>query len=180
MRWVATVALTVLVSVQPVLAQDEAPSDTGEETAAVEETPPADEAPPADTEVPADTATTDMETADPAPVQPTPETAPEDTSSLERIIVTGVAGAVAVAGLAVGITMGVMASGEYDCLKDVTACNADRDEPIEGEAYLDAKANVERTALYADMGYLVAATAAVVAIVGAVELLFGAGSEATE
>ncbi|MBN2361063.1 MAG: hypothetical protein JXR83_16525 [Deltaproteobacteria bacterium] len=109
-----------------------------------------------------------------------PEAATDTPSDLERIIVAGAAGAVAVAGLAVGITFGVLALGEYNCLKDVVACNEGRTDKIEGTKYLDARAEVERKALYADMGYLVAATAATVAIVGTVELLLGSGKESAE
>ena len=103
--------------------------------------------------------------------------APMDT---ERLIVSSVAGAIALAGLATGVTFGVMALNQYNCLSDISTCNKTQDPPIEGSAYLDAKESVERNALYADMGYLVAATAATVAIVGAVELLFGSEAEVAE
>lgn len=199
MRWLAACFLATCLVSSPVLAQEEEPAadDTtteagqpeGEEGAeAAEATAPEGEAAepaaePADA-APAETTEVEAAPADaaPAPVEEVGEPAAEEGGSLdlERIIVASVAGAVAVAGLATGITFGILAQQEYDCLKDVVACNQDRDDPLEGTEFLDARAEVERKALYADMGYLVALTAATVAVVGAIELLFGADAEAAE
>ncbi|MFH1810342.1 MAG: hypothetical protein ABIJ09_16470 [Pseudomonadota bacterium] len=193
MRCVATFALLSLLAVPGAFAQDTATDD-----GAIATEQPADETTPAtggEATAPdaAATAPADLPPADegttPAEAAPPAETgtetaaaeAPVDSSAdLERLIVTGVAGGVAVVGLGVGITFGVLALNDYNCLSDVVECNKTLDEPIIGDKYLDARAEVERKALYADMGFLVAATAATVAIVGAVEMLLGSGSEASE
>lgn len=176
MRWVAALATIGLLLGGTVRAQEStpAPEPAPADTAAQPETKTLEAAPADAAAAPA---------ADPAPEakpEAKAEAATDAPSDLERIIVAGAAGAVAVAGLAVGVTFGVLALGEYNCLKDVVACNADRTDKIEGTKYLDARAEVERKALYADMGYLVAATAATVAIVGTVELLLGSGKESAE
>jgi len=198
MRWLTSLFLITCLISPPLLAQDEAPAGDSSATsipaAAAPEEAPAEE-PAADTgaepaEAPAEEPAAEPETTEVEAVSGDAEAAPMEEEAepaadagepldLERIIVASVAGVVAVAGLATGITFGILAQQEYDCLNDVVACNADRDDPIEGTDFLDARAEVERKALYADMGYLVAVTAATVAIVGAIELLFG-GAEAAE
>ena len=96
-----------------------------------------------------------------------------DPITKERIIVASVAGGIAVAGLATGLVFGIQAQKQFNCLKDINECNKNLEDKIEGTEYLDARAEVERKALYADMGYLISGNAVIVAIVGLIELLTG-------
>ena len=200
MRWI-TFSLLSFLLMSPGLRAEQATATAPADQAA---SPAADKAASADTtsdegtaaadtndSASADAAATDKATSDAASESTDGHATTEGTTSgsaadsakpmdMERVIVSSVAGAVALAGLATGITFGVMALNEYNCLTDVVNCNKDLDKPIEGSDYLDAKESVERNALYADMGYLVAATAATVAAVGAVELLFGSDEEVAE
>ena len=186
MRWfaaLATLALLVGATAHAQAESNAAPQPAPEGTGTAQPAPTEITATPAEP-TPAPTGEAAPETKPEAKPEATAEakgeSATDAPSDLERIIVAGAAGAVAVVGLGVGITFGVLALNDYNCLKDVVACNADRDDKIEGTKYLDARAEVERKALYADMGYLVAATAATVAIVGTVELLLGSGKESAE
>jgi hypothetical protein len=99
----------------------------------------------------------------------------------ERRLVAYVATGVAAVALGAGITLGVLALDGYTCLEDVPACN-ERDgmEPIEGEDFLDRKAQVETTALFADMAYVVAAAATVVAVTGYIRGYFLTGEDTGE
>lgn len=198
MRILAMFAAFSLLTASSALAQEAAGTDpygapqpedqlggTATETQG-EATDPGGEAQPTDAATDGTTELTaaPAETPPPATEAEAAPAAPEDAgvdepSDLERMIVTGVAGGVAVAGLVTGIVFGVLAMQEFNCLDDAQ-CVADRGADLEGEKYRDARADVERMALYADMGYLVAVTAATVAIVGGVELLLGSGSEAAE
>ena len=72
---------------------------------------------------------------------------------------------VAVASLATGITMGVLAQQQFDCAKDILACNDGLKNKVVGEELFDVRAEIEQKALFADMAYLFAA-ATVVATVG--------------
>ena len=185
MKRVAAIALTSLFLTLPLGAQDDETAAPEAEVTATEAAAPAADGETATTDTVEATAT-DSGTESAAPADETAKTeaadaAPIDASTdMERIIVSGVAGGVAVVGLGVGITFGILSMNQYNCLADITECNKTLDEPIEGEKYLDARADVERMALYADMGYLVAATAATVAAVGAVEILLGSETEASE
>ena len=60
----------------------------------------------------------------------------------------------------------MLAQIEFDCAKDVVACNAGLQNKIVGEELFDVRAEIEQKALAADMAYLMAAAAAVVATVG--------------
>lgn len=73
---------------------------------------------------------------------------------------------VAVASLATGVTMGVLAQAQFDCAKDIIACNNGLQNKVVGEELFDVRAEVEQKALFADMAYLFAGAAAVVATVG--------------
>lgn len=184
MRWAAFSLLSLLL-ITPGLRAQEATADTSAtktEASTADQGTPAPEAGDTQTLEATSAPAPDADTAAEVTTSEEPAASADDSKPMdtERLIVTSVAGVVAIAGLAAGATFGVMALNEYNCLSDVVACNKDLDEPIEGTAYLDAKESVERNALYADMGYLVAATAATVAIVGAVELLFGSDSEVSE
>jgi hypothetical protein len=113
-----------------------------------------------------------------APVSPTqppvptaaptsaPAAQPEEPSVEERRIVAFVASGVAVASLATGITMGLLAQGQFACASDIQACNDGLQNKVVGEELFDLRAEIEQKALFADMAYLFAGAAAVVATVG--------------
>jgi hypothetical protein len=84
----------------------------------------------------------------------------------ERRLVAFVATGVAVASLATGITMGVLAQQQFACADDIIACNKALASPVVGEELFDLRAEIEQKALFADMAYLFAGAAAVVATVG--------------
>jgi hypothetical protein len=90
----------------------------------------------------------------------------EEPSVDERRIVAFVASGVTVASLATGITMGVLAQQQFACAADIVACNKTLDDPVVGAELLDVRAEVEQKALFADMAFLFAGAAAVVATVG--------------
>ena len=90
----------------------------------------------------------------------------EEPSLEERRIVAYVSTGVAVASLATGITMGVLAQQQFDCAKDILACNGTLQNKVVGEELFDIRAEVEQKALFADMAYLFAGAATVVATVG--------------
>ena len=92
-------------------------------------------------------------------------------------MVAYVASGASVVALGIGITMGVLAQSQFACLQDVVACNADLEDPIEGSELLDARAEVEHKALVADMMYLVAGAAAVVAVTGYIRGYYMTGEE---
>jgi hypothetical protein len=102
----------------------------------------------------------------PAPAAPAAEARAEEPSLQERRIVAYVATGVAVASLATGITMGVLAQVQFDCAKDIIACNNGLRNKVVGEELFDVRAEIEQKALFADMAYLFASAAAVVATVG--------------
>ena len=77
-----------------------------------------------------------------------------------------VATGVALASLATGITLGVLAQGQFDCASDVVACNETRANKIVGRELFDARNQIEQTAIAADISYLFAATSALVATMG--------------
>jgi hypothetical protein len=106
--------------------------------------------------------------AAPAPAAPAPaaEARAEEPSLEERRIVAYAATGVAVASLATGITMGVLAQVQFDCAKDIIACNGGLQNKVVGEELFDVRAEIEQKALFADMAYLFAGAAAVVATVG--------------
>jgi hypothetical protein len=81
-------------------------------------------------------------------------------------LVAYVATGVAVASLATGITFGILAEQQHQCLVNVIACNKTLDNKIVGEELFDARADMEQKALIADMGFLFAAASATVATVG--------------
>jgi hypothetical protein len=103
---------------------------------------------------------------------------PKDAPSrLERIIVSSGAGAVSVVGLGVGIGFGLWALYDYQCLRDVKACNNNRTggDKITGTKFLQARQVGERKALVADMGYLMAVTFAGVAALGLASAFWPSG-----
>lgn len=106
-----------------------------------------------------------------APAEAPAEAAPpaaadqEEPTVEEKRLVAYVATGVAVASLAAGITFGLLAQSSYDCAIDVIACNQDRKNKIVGEELFDARNDVEQKAIAADIAYLFAATAALVATV---------------
>lgn len=104
----------------------------------------------------------------PAPAEPVAEVgASTDEPSLEeRRLVAYVATGVSVASLITGITFGILAQTEFDCAKDVIACNGGLQNKIVGEELFDVRSEIEQKALAADMAYLFAAASAVVATVG--------------
>jgi hypothetical protein len=110
-----------------------------------------------------------------APAAPTAPTAPvasvsdkpaEEPSVEERRIVAFVATGVTVASLATGITMGVLAQVQFDCAKDIIACNGTLQNKVVGDELFDVRAEIDQKALFADMAYLFAGAAGVVATVG--------------
>ena len=103
----------------------------------------------------------------PPPATPTVSDKPaEEPSVEERRIVAFVSTGVAVASLATGITMGVLAQVQFDCAKDIIACNKTLANPVVGSELFDVRSEVEQKAVFADMAYLFAGAAAVVATVG--------------
>lgn len=90
----------------------------------------------------------------------------EEPSLEERRLVAYIATGVSVVALATGATFGVLAQVEFDCAKDVIACNQGLNNKIVGEELFDVRAEIEQKALAADMAYLFAGAAAVVATVG--------------
>lgn len=90
----------------------------------------------------------------------------EEPSVEERRLVAYVSTGVAIASLATGITMGVLAQQQFDCAKDILACNDGLQNKVVGEELFDVRAEIEQKALFADMAYLFAAAATVVATVG--------------
>jgi len=142
--------------------------------------------PAAPTSAPEPAAPAPEPTPEPATASQEPEPTPPPASGLdpsvgERRLVAYVATGVVAVSLAAGITLGVLALDGYNCLSDVPACN-DRpgQDPIEGDAFLDKKAEVETTALFADMAYVVAAAATVVAVTGYIRGYFLTGEESEE
>lgn len=85
---------------------------------------------------------------------------------MERRLVAYVSTGVAAVALGTGITLGSLALSKYSCLNDVLACNEGLEQPIVGEGFLDQKAEVETLSLLADMAYVVAAAATIVAVTG--------------
>lgn len=111
-----------------------------------------------------------------APAQPTaPAPAPavaasteraEEPSLEERRLVAYVATGVAVASLATGVTMGLLAKSQFDCAADIIACNGTLQNKVVGEEMFDMRAEIEQKALFADMAFLFAGASAIVATVG--------------
>lgn len=109
-----------------------------------------------------------------APTAATPPPAPavtsdkpaEEPSVEERRIVAFVSTGVAVASLVTGVTMGVLAQVQFDCAKDIIACNKTLANPVVGSELFDVRSEVEQKAVFADMAYLFAGAAGVVATVG--------------
>ncbi len=89
-------------------------------------------------------------------------------SRLERLLVASGAGMVSVVALGVGLGFGVWALLDYQCLRNIQSCNDGRSEgsKITGANFLKARQTGERKALAADMGYLMAGTFALVAVLG--------------
>ena len=90
----------------------------------------------------------------------------EEPSVEERRIVAYVSTGVAIASLATGITMGVLAQQQFDCAKDILACNKTLQNKVVGDELFDVRSEVEQKAVFADMAYLFAGAATVVATVG--------------
>jgi hypothetical protein len=90
----------------------------------------------------------------------------EEPTVEERRLVAYVATGLSVASLAAGITFGTLAQLELDCASDVIACNAGRQNKIVGAELFDVRNEIEQKAIAADMAYLFAGAAAIVATVG--------------
>ena len=137
------------------------PAPPAPEAAPPEAAPPAAEAPPAAAPAAAAPAAT------PEPeVAAAPPADPEEPTLEEKRLVAYVATGVALASLATGITLGVLAQGQFDCASDVVACNETRANKIVGRELFDARNQIEQTAIAADISYLFAATSALVATMG--------------
>ena len=94
------------------------------------------------------------------------EAAAEEPSLEERRLVAYLATGVSLASLVTGVTFGVLAQSEFDCAKDVLACNAGLQNKIVGEELFDVRNEIEQKAVAADIAYLFAGAAAIVATVG--------------
>ena len=101
----------------------------------------------------------------PAPAAAAAQNAEEPTVE-ERRLVAFVATGVSVVSLATGVTFGVLAQGEFDCAKDVLACNKTLNNKIVGTELFDVRREIEQKALAADMAYLFAIASGVVATAG--------------
>lgn len=178
-------------STEPTVAEASAPADDAAVDAA---TPPADEAPPASDAEPDEVSEPAAEASEPtaeaseaAPVtetveetvvevteqEPAPVSLDDDEPTvLERQIVAFVASGVAVTSLAVGVVVGFLAWQQFNCLQNVLSCNETLQEPIHGADYFTARSNVEHLALIADMAYLFAGAATIVAITGFIRGFF--------
>lgn len=77
-----------------------------------------------------------------------------------------VATGVAAASLVTGVTMGVLAQQQFACADDIITCNGTLQNKVVGEELFDVRAEIEQKALIADMAYLFAGAATVVATVG--------------
>ena len=95
-----------------------------------------------------------------------PTTSADEPTVEERRIVAYVATGISVASLAAGITLGLLAQAQFDCAKDVLACNQGLQNKIVGTELFDVRNEIEQKALFADMAYLLAAASAIVATVG--------------
>lgn len=104
--------------------------------------------------------------AEPPPAAAVSDRPAEEPSLEERRIVAFVSTGVAVASLATGITMGVLAQTQFDCAKDIIACNGNLKNKVVGSELFDVRSEVEQKAVFADMAYLFAGAATVVATVG--------------
>jgi hypothetical protein len=100
-----------------------------------------------------------------------------DPSLLERRIVAFVASGVSVISLGVGGVFAGLAWQQNQCLQDVVECNKTLDDPIEGTEFLDAKTELEHKAVIADMAFLFAGAAALVAVTGFVRGFVFTGEE---
>jgi hypothetical protein len=90
----------------------------------------------------------------------------DEPSLQERRIVAFVASGVAAASLVTGVTMGVLAQQQFACADDIIACNGTLQNKVVGEEFFDLRAEIEQKALFADMAFLFAGAATVVATVG--------------
>jgi len=104
--------------------------------------------------------------AEPPPAAAVSDKAAEEPSVEERRIVAFVSTGVAVASLITGVTMGVLAQVQFDCAKDIIACNGTLQNKVVGTELLDVRSEIEQKAVFADMAYLFAGAATVVATVG--------------
>lgn len=103
-----------------------------------------------------------------------------DPSLLERRIVAFVATGASVVSLGVGGVFAGLAWQQNQCLQDVVECNKSLDDPIEGTEYLDEKTSLEHKAVIADMAFLFAGAAALVAVTGFVRGFILTGEEEGE
>jgi hypothetical protein len=153
-RLAALVLVVATASAAPRALAQEPPATTPSEA-------PAAEAPPA-------------EAAPAAPTGPEPTLAnaraTDEPSAGDARVVAYVSTGVTVLALAAGVTLGIVAQTQFDCIKDVVACNdvlvGQGAAPIVGDQLFDARAEVERYAVLADASYLISGVAAVVATAG--------------
>ncbi|MEW5853474.1 MAG: hypothetical protein AB2A00_32155, partial [Myxococcota bacterium] len=96
---------------------------------------------------------------------------------LERLLVAAGASVLAAVGFGVGIGFGIWAWMDFQCLRDVPTCNKSRpaDQQITGTGFLAARAEGERKALFADMGYLLGVTFLGVAVMAVAATFWPAG-----
>ncbi|MDP2342202.1 MAG: hypothetical protein Q8O67_14695 [Deltaproteobacteria bacterium] len=90
--------------------------------------------------------------------------APEMPSIDQRRMVGLVATGAAVVALTTGVVAGVLAQAQYDCVSDVVSCNKQRDDEIIGAELFAARTDFQTKALYADMGFVAAVVAGLVAV----------------
>lgn len=131
---------------------------------APETPPPAPPPPPAAAPAPAPVPAAPAAPAE-ASAAPAPTAESDEPSVEEKRLVAYVATGVAVVSLASGITFGLLANAQYQCAADVIACNQGRANKIVGEELFDERNEIEQKAIAADISYLFAATAALVATV---------------
>lgn len=166
-----TLVAALLIASAPLGAQGATPPE-----------PPPAEPPPAVTP-PAEAPPAEAPPAEPAPAIPPAPPAAEPASPMaeaaeqqavagegeptvaEHRLVAYVATGIAVVSLAAGITFGVLANDQFQCAADVIACNQGRQNKIVGEELFDVRNEIEQKAIAADIAYLFAATAALVATV---------------
>ena len=117
---------------------------------------------------------------EPAAAAPVPVADRDEPTAAESKTIAWVFAGITVASLAGGAYAGMEAQSQYDCLADVLTCNESRDSVIENEDYLKAKADLDRTVLLADMGFLTAVVTATVTVAAIVNALQGDDPEESE
>lgn len=174
--WVTPAIVALALVAWPLRAEEPAPPEPAPPAAPPPapaeppaEPPPAEPAPPVEPP-PAALPTAPPPAAPPPAAEPStapasPTTASDEPSLEEKRLVAYVATGVAVVSLASGITFGILANAQYQCAADVIVCNQGRANKIVGQELFDARNEIEQKAIAADISYLFAATATLVATV---------------